>query len=472
MKVLLTGANGYIGYRLLPLLIKQGHFVTCCVRDKNRFLIPKNLESHVTVIEVDFSQKDSLEKIPKDIHLAYYLIHSMSSNILNYDSIEKQCAENFTTYISKTQIKQVIYLSGIVNNHCLSKHLNSRYEVEKSLKKGTFVLTTLRAGIIVGSGSASFEIIRDLVEKLPIMVAPKWIKTKAQPISIHNVLEFLIGVINNTKTYNASFDIGGPDILTYKEMLSIFAELRGLNRYIQVVPVLSPKLSSYWLYFVTATSYPLAQNLVQSMSVEVICTPNSLAKDLHINLISYKKSILTAFDKISQNEVISSWKDALNSNLLKKGLSSYIQIPKYGCFRDYRKKQVTDKKKSLEKIWAIGGKKGWYYANTLWKIRGIIDQLIGGVGIKRGRRSLTDIKPGDTLDYWRVLYADKSEGRLLLYAEMKLPGEAWLEFFFEDTLLHQNATFRPKGVFGRLYWWAMYPFHEIIFGGMLRNIAK
>jgi hypothetical protein len=208
------------------------------------------------------------------------------------------------------------------------------------------------------------------------------------------------------------------------------------------------------------------------MSIEVICTPNSLAKDLNINLISYKKSILTAFDKISQNNVISSWKDALNSNLLKKGLSSYIQIPKYGCFRDYRQKQVSDKKKSLEKIWAIGGKNGWYYANTLWKIRGIIDQLMGGVGLKRGRRSLTDIKPGDTLDYWRVLYADKSEGRLLLYAEMKLPGEAWLEFFFEGNLLHQNATFRPKGVFGRLYWWALYPFHEIIFNGMLRNIAK
>ena len=472
MKILLTGANGYIGYRLLPLLVRRGHSVVCCVRDKNRFTVPEIDNAKISIIEVDFSQKESLSAIPNNIEAAYYLIHSMNSYNLNFDSIEKECAENFTAYISKTETKQVIYLSGIVNEKKLSKHLSSRYDVEKILNKGSFSLTTLRAGIIVGSGSASFEIIRDLVEKLPFMIAPKWINTLCQPISIRNVLEFLIGVINNLNTMNRSFDIGGPDILRYKDMLLRFSSVRQLKRYIQVVPVLSPRLSSYWLYFVTATSYSLARNLVDSMSVKVVCEPNTLANELGIKLIGYEESIQLAFDKIDQNQVISTWKDALNSQLLKKGLSSYIQIPKYGCFRDYRKMNIEKPQKSIEKIWKIGGKTGWYHANWLWEFRGFIDQLFGGVGMKRGRRSLVDIKAGDTLDFWRVLYADKDEGRLLLYAEMKLPGEAWLEFFIKDNVLHQHATFRPLGVLGRVYWWLVYPFHHIVFGGMLKKIAK
>lgn len=472
MKILLTGANGYIGYRLLPLLARLDHTIICCVRDKSRFTVPEIYQSQVSVIEVDFSQKESLSNIPNDIDVAYYLVHSMTSSNSDFDSVEKECAENFTTSISKTNVKQVIYLSGIVNENQLSKHLSSRYEVEKTLKRGSFSLTTLRAGIIVGSGSASFEIIRDLVEKLPFMVAPKWIKTLCQPISIRNVLEFLVGVINHDDTMEKSFDIGGPDILSYKNMLLRFAKVRHLKRYIQVVPVLSPRLSSYWLYFVTATSYTLAKNLVDSMSVEVVCKPNNLAKTLGIELFCYEEAIRIAFDKIDQNQVISSWKDALNSQLLKKGLSTYIQIPKYGCFRDYRKMSVHTPQKSIEKIWKIGGKTGWYHADFLWKLRGFIDQLFGGVGMKRGRRSLVDIKAGDTLDCWRVLYADKDEGRLLLYAEMKLPGEAWLEFFFKDNVLHQHATFRPLGVLGRVYWWLVYPFHHLIFEGMLKKISS
>ena len=471
MKILLTGANGYIGYRLLPLLVEHGHTVICCVRDKNRFTVPEILLSRISVIEVDFAEANTLVAIPSDIDLAYYLIHSMTSENTHFDSIEKQCATNFTHYLSKNNIKRAIYLSGIVNESKLSKHLSSRYDVEKILKTGTFSLTTLRSGIIVGSGSASFEIIRDLVEKLPVMVAPMWIKTRCQPISIHNVLEFLIGVLNSPDAMDKSYDIGGPDILSYKDMLLRFAKIRKLKRYIQTVPILSPRLSSYWLYFVTATSYTLAKHLVDSMTVEVVCKPNTLAKTLQIKLISYDNAVQIAFDKIDQNQVVSSWKDALNSNLLKKGLSSYIQIPKHGCFRDYRHMAVDNKKKSIEKIWKIGGKTGWYYANWLWKIRGFIDQLVGGVGLNRGKRSSEKIKAGDTLDFWRVLYADKEGGRLLLYAEMKLPGEAWLEFHFKNETLHQHATFRPRGVLGRLYWWLVYPLHSFLFNGMLKKLA-
>jgi uncharacterized protein YbjT (DUF2867 family) len=471
MKVLLTGANGYIGSRLLPLLAEKGHHVVCGVRDKHRFSVPHSHQSKVTVIEVDFSNEQTLSNIPKDIDAAYYLIHSMTASGSDFDSIEKKCAENFAHAISNTQAKRVVYLSGIVNEYQLSKHLSSRYEVEKTLQLGSYALTTLRAGIIVGSGSSSFEIIRDLVEKLPFMIAPKWIKTRCQPIAIRNVLGFLMGVLDAPHTAGKSYDIGGPDVLSYKDMLLRFAKVRNLKRYIQVVPVLTPKLSSYWLYFVTATSYRLAKNLVDSMSVEVICRPNSLADDLGIDLLSYEAAIGAAFDKIDHNQVISSWKDALNSNLLNKGLSNYIQIPSHGCFRDYRQISIQDPSLCIDKIWRIGGDTGWYYANGLWQIRGFLDQLVGGVGLKRGRRSSSELKPGDTLDCWRVLYADKQEGRLLLYAEMKLPGEAWLEFFISKGILHQRATFRPHGVSGRLYWWAVFPFHGIIFKGMLKNIA-
>lgn len=472
MKILLTGVTGYIAQRLLPVLLQQGHHVVCCVRDKSRFL-NKYPKENITIIEVDFLRKDSLINIPDDIEIAYYLIHSMSTESGDFGKMEEICATNFKERIIETHAKQVIYLSGIVNEQRLSKHLISRKNVETILSSSKYGFTTLRAGIIVGSGSASFEIIRDLVEKLPVMITPRWLHTKCQPIAIRNVIEFLYGVIGKQETYNKSYDIGGPDILTYKEMLLNFARIRGLKRKIFVVPVMTPKLSSYWLYFVTSTSYSLAKNLVNSMKVEVICRPNNLASMLNIKLIDYEQSIRLAFDKISQNSVLSSWKDAQTSNLFKKSLSHYIEVPVNGCFKDMRTKQIENPNRTLAKIWSIGGKNGWYYGNWLWELRGFIDQLFGGVGRRRGRRSEIEISTGDTLDFWRVLIADKEAKRLLLYAEMKLPGEAWLEFKIdENNLLTQTATFRPLGVLGRLYWYSVLPFHGYIFNGMLNSISK
>lgn len=472
MKILLTGVTGYIAQRLLPILIQNNHEVICCVRDKNRFNNLYNPLS-ISVIEADFLNKDSLKDIPKDIDIAYYLIHSMSTQTGDFENMEETCAINFKEAIEKTQAKQVIYLSGIVNEEHLSKHLSSRKNVEDILADATFALTTLRAGIIVGSGSASFEIIRDLVEKLPIMITPKWLKTKCQPIAIRNVIDFLYGVMGKSEVYNNSYDIGGPDILSYKEMLLRFATIRGLQRRIFIVPVMTPRISSYWLYFVTSTSYTLAKNLVNSMKVEVICQPNNLAVLLNINLIDYNTSIKMAFDKIEQNQVISSWRGAQSSKLLNKGISQFIQVPVNGCFIDVKKREVTDMASTMHKIWSIGGKTGWYYGNWMWEIRGFIDQLFGGVGLRRGRRSATEIYPGDALDFWRVLFADKKEKRLLLFAEMKLPGEAWLEFKIdEDNMLTQTATFRPLGVLGRIYWYSVLPFHSFIFNGMINNITK
>jgi hypothetical protein len=286
------------------------------------------------------------------------------------------------------------------------------------------------------------------------------------------VIEFLARVLSREETYNQSFDIGGPDILSYKQMLLQFAEVRRLKRKVYVVPVMTPRLSSYWLYFVTSTSYVLAKNLVASMKVEVVCRPNNLAELLGIELIPYKKAIAMAFDKIEQNEVVSSWKDALSSNVLNKGLAQYIEVPVNGCFKDVRKVSLTNPESAINKIWAIGGSTGWYYGNWLWGIRGLLDKMVGGVGLRRGRRSPTLIRAGDSLDFWRVLLASKELKRLLLYAEMKLPGEAWLEFRINDNTLEQIATFRPLGLWGRLYWYVVWPFHGFIFKGMINQIAK
>jgi uncharacterized protein YbjT (DUF2867 family) len=473
MKILLTGVTGYIGKRLLPVLLDEGHEVICCVRDKRRFDSSKFQipNSRLSVIEVNFLDKDSLEAIPEDIDAAYYLIHSMSASTDDFESLEKLTAGNFRERINQTRAKQVIYLSGIINDEKLSRHLLSRKQVEDILSEGRYKLTTLRAGIIIGSGSASFEIIRDLVEKLPFMITPKWLNTRSQPIAIRNVMEFLKGILLKEKTYAKSYDIGGPDILTYHEMLLKLAKVRKLKRIIMVVPVMTPRLSSYWLYFVTSISYKLAVNLVNSMKVEIICRENDLREMLNIKLINYEDAVRLAFDITDHKEVISSWKDALSTHELEKGVSRLIEVPVYGCFKDERKIRISDETAVIDKIWSIGGKTGWYYGNWLWEIRGFLDKMIGGVGLRRGRRDDHQISAGDSLDFWRVLYAGREEKRLLLFAEMKLPGEAWLEFKIKDHILYQTATFRPLGLWGRIYWYAISPFHIFIFKGMIERIA-
>ena len=473
MKILLTGATGYIAKRLLPVLLESGHEVVCCVRDTNRFDLTRFNSHLLSLVEVDFLNPEELDSIPSDIDVAFYLVHSMSTRRGKFEEMEARSAGNFKHRMEQTRVRQVIYLSGIVNEKELSKHLSSRKNVEDILASGAYALTTLRAGIIVGSGSASFEIIRDLVEKMPVMIAPRWLLTKCQPIAIRNVVEYLSRVMMEPATYNRSFDIGGPDVLTYREMLLHFARIRGLKRRIRIVPVMTPKLSSYWLYFVTSISYSLASHLVNSMKVEVVCKDNELEKMLGIVPVTYDKSIELAFDKIEQHQVLSSWKDALTSRKLEIGLSHFIEVPGYGCYKDTRKRKVKNTVTAIEKIWSIGGENGWYYADLLWNIRGFMDRLVGGVGIRRGRTNPGEITAGDALDFWRVIYADKNEKRMLLYAEMKLPGEAWLEFKInQDNILVQTATFRPMGILGRLYWVAMLPFHAVIFTGMIRNIAR
>jgi uncharacterized protein YbjT (DUF2867 family) len=471
MKVLLTGATGYIGRRLLPVLVDKGYHVICCVRDKNKFNPEESIRNKIEVIEVDLTDHETLGNIPQDIDLAYYLVHSMSSS-KKYDELEKISATNFREALDNTNVRQVVYLSGIVNSPKLSKHLSSRKNVEHELGKGKFALTTVRAGIIIGSGSASFEIIRDLVEKLPLMVAPKWLNTKCQPIGISDVIKVLVGILDNDKTFNNSYDIAGHEILSYKEMLLEFAMVRGLKRHIWTIPVMTPKLSSYWLYFITSTSYNLAISLVDSMKIEVIAKDNDLMTLLDIDPLPYKACIQNAFRRIEQNEIISSWKDSAIMGSSKFKISEYLIAPEHGCFKDVWERPVQNDNSCIEKIFQIGGETGWYYANWLWRFRGFLDKLFGGVGLRRGRTNRTNLQAGDSLDFWRVLYANKEEKRLLLYAEMKLPGEAWLEFRIQDNKLRQTATFRPRGLWGRVYWYAVLPLHGVIFRGMINKLTE
>ena len=448
MKILLTGATGYIGKRLLPNLLEAGHTVICLVRDPRRVQEKYSNNERVILVKSDLLDKSSLDKIPKDIDIAYYFVHSMGSSKTDFAELEAKVAENFVSAVNKTNTRQIIYLSGIINNEQkLSKHLSSRLNVERILQTAKANTTILRAAIIIGSGSGSFEIIRDLAEKLPVMVTPKWLKTKCQPIAVKNVVEYLLGVIDKPSSFNKVFDIGGPDILTYKEMLLGYAEVRGLKRFIITVPVLTPRLSSYWLYFVTSTNFALARSLVDSMKNEVVCNIDGIEKIVDLKLYGYKEAIERAFKVIDSNQVPSSWIDSASTGNLKQDFLDKIEVPKFGCLVDERKINYKVESERVKKnIWEIGGDNGWYSWNWAWALRGLMDKIVGGVGLRRGRRSPTELKPGDALDWWRVILADKNTGRLILYAEMKVPGEAWLELEVNDEqkMLHSKSYFQTK----------------------------
>lgn len=477
MKILLTGANGYIGQRLLPLLVEAGHKVVALVRSASRFEIPDYLCENVQIIEGDLLDFESIKEIPKDIEAAYYLVHSLAQSKEQLSNLEIKTAKNFLKLILPTQIRQVIYLGGLVSDENLSPHLHTRKLVDEGLRTGPVPVTTLRAGIILGSGSASFEIMRDLVEKLPVMIAPRWVENKCQPIGIFDVLEYLLLVLDHPKCLGEAFDIGGPDILTYREMLLKFAKVRGLKRAIIGVPVLTPRLSSYWLYFVTSTNFTLASSLVESLKNNAICRDNRITEIIPKKCLGFEAALQRTLEKIEENLILSSWKDAVTASDLNPDLLEYIRVPKFGCLTDIQEVSFQeDPEKVLAAVWSIGGKRGWYYMNWAWNLRGFIDRLFMGKGLQRGRTHPTRLRSGDALDFWRVLLADKENRRLLLYAEMRLPGEAWLEFEIHPQqkggVLVQKATFRPNGIWGRLYWYGIYPFHWFIFKGLARGIIK
>jgi len=472
--LLITGANGYIGLRLIPALLEAGHRVTALVRDRRRFPLDdfSKAGEQLTLLEGDFLKPETLPEFPADLDAAYYLLHSMGGGG-DFVEREKRVAGHFVAALNQTNCKRTIYLSGLIDPHQeLSPHLRSRNEVEGLLRSAKADLTVLRASIIVGSGSASFEIVRDLAEKLPVMICPRWVATRCQPIAIRNVIEYLTDLLDHPVTSGQTYDIGGPDVLRYRDLLAGYAEVRGLTRYYIPVPFLSPSLSSWWLYLMTSTTFSLARALVQSMKNETVCTDNSIRYIIPLPLISYRDAVELALARIAQNRVPSRWADSLQAGTLDPSFIDAVRTPEHGVFSDDQSVPLTAAREDvIEAIWSLGGKNGWPSMNWAWKIRGALDRIFGGTGIRRGRRHPTELRPGDPLDFWRVLVADREAGRLILYAEMKLPGEAWLEFRIEGDQLRQTATFRPQGIFGRLYWFAVLPFHWLLFPHMAHRLA-
>lgn len=475
-KILITGANGFVGKRLILSLLDQGHQIYAMCRIKGAKVFPDD-RVNLHYIWGDLRNSQTLNEIPGDIEAAYYLVHSMSQMVGSLVETEMEVVEQFLKGIKKTLVKQIIYLGGIINDEReLSPHLRSRLMVEEALKKSGIPYTVLRASIIIGAGSASFEIIRDLCEKLPVMIAPRWVNSLCQPIAIGDVLFYLSSVLLNEKCMNKIFDIGGPEVFTFKELMLEYSKFRNLNRWIINVPVLTPRLSSYWLVFITSVRYSLCSYLIESMKTSSVVRLDQIQDIIPHRCLSYHEALNLTFQKISQNEVISSWMDAWEIRGIDPNIENYIKVPDEGCLKD--KKEVLiegSKSEVVERIWRIGGSAGYQALNWAWRLRGLFDRMIGGVGLNRGRRHPSEILPGDSIDFWRVILADKENGHLILYGGMKVPGEAWLEFKLEQKnhqwFLIQTATFRPKGLLGRIYWYILAPIHFFIFRKMAKSMA-
>ena len=467
MKVLLTGSTGYIGRRLKQELLNDENIeLKLLVRNKKSI---SSLNENAQVVEGDTFNKESLKEALKDVEVAYYLIHSLSNE--NYKDLDKISAQNFLDVANECGVKRIIYLGGLgVKNENTSEHLLSRIETGEILSSNKNVQTIwLRAGVIIDSGSASFEIIRNLTEKLPIMTTPKWVNTKAQPIAVTDVLSYLHKSLYLDVKENLIVDIGSEQ-LSYKNMMLKTAKVLGLKRILITLPFMSINLSSYWLNLFTPVPYAVAKALVEGLKSEVIIQ-NDHAKKYFPNIIpiSYEDAVANAIKEIEENQVLSRWNDK-SDDVWEK--NSQNEISK-AIFIDRKEEDISNlnPSKVYQSFIGIGGDNGWFDFDFLWELRGIIDKLIGGVGLKRGRRSQCDLRISDCLDFWKVVDLKKDE-RLLLYAQMKLPGEAWLEFKIKDNKLIQSAYFYPKGVFGRLYWYTLVPLHYFIFKNMIKSIIN
>ena len=468
MKVLLTGSTGYIGRRLKQQLLKNSIIdLRLFVRNKNS--ISSEVLQKVEVFEGDTFDTRSLEKALSGVDVAYYLIHSLNRD--NYKELDKKSAQNFVDIASQCGVKKIIYLGGLgVKDEYTSEHLLSRLETGEILSSNSNVQTIwIRAGVIIGSGSASFEIIRNLAEKLPVMLTPKWVETKAQPIAVEDVIQYLESSLFLEQKKNLIVDIG-TEQLSYRQMMLKTASALGLQRYIIKVPFMSITVSSYWLNLFTPVPFSVAKALIEGLKSEVV-KQNDNAKIYfpHIKPISYEEAVKKATQEIKENQVISRWND--NSGEIwdrdhKKQINDAV-------FVDRKEGNISgiEASKVYNSFISIGGENGWFDFDFLWEIRGIVDKMLGGVGLKRGRRSQCDLRTGDCLDFWKVIDIQK-EKRLLLYAQMKLPGEGWLEFKIENDKLIQSAYFYPRGVWGRIYWYTLVPLHYFVFTNMLHNIIK
>ena len=478
--ILIAGATGYIGARLIPRLLQAGYRVRALARTPGK-IEGRAWSSHpnLEIVKGDVLDLDSLTAACRGCQAAYYLVHSMNHISDDFASTDRAAAVNMALAAKTCGLERIIYLGGLgESSEVLSEHLSSRTEVAEILKSGKVPVTVLRAAMIIGSGSASFEILRYLVERLPILVTPRWVDVPCQPIGVRNVLHYLIGCLECDATIGKTFDIGQDQVVTYRQLMEIFAEEAGLpKRIIIAIPLLTPRMSSLWIHLLTPVPAVLARPLAEGLRNKVVCRETSIRDLIPQELFDCRLAIKLAQERVREHQVESSWIDA---GVIPPAEWSTPGDPDWTggtLYNDSRQILLAAKP---EEVWravvSIGGEAGWYYGDWLWKLRGFMDQLAGGVGLHRGRRCPLEISPGEALDFWRVAQVSKHE-RLLLVAEMKLPGEATLEFRLEEiapgqTLLKQIACFLPRGLPGLVYWYAVTPFHNFIFDGMLRGFAK
>lgn len=469
MRILLTGATGYIGGRLAPLLTALGHRVRCLTRD------PKKLEGRfdgVDVVAGDALDATTIAPAMADVDAAFYLIHSMGSKAGVFARRDRGAARNFAVAARAAGVGRVLYLGGLGDSDsALSPHLRSRQEVGDILREFGPPVTEFRAAIIVGSGSASFEMIRYLTERLPVMIAPKWVMTRSQPIAVSDVLKYLTQALAMAQTAGKTYEIGGPDVLSYRELMLGYARARGLKRQMLIVPYFTPRLSSYWVHLVTPISAGIARPLIDGLHNEVIVHDDAARRDFSIDPIGYDLAVARALDRYRTDGPQTTWFDAVDARQTSEDFHGITQ----GMHIDRRTLKTTATQVELfDVIRRLGGARGWLFADWLWGIRGVLDRMVGGVGMRRGRRSPSQLRVGDAVDFWRV-EAIEPPRLLRLRAEMKLPGNAWLEFIADrvddSAVLRLTAFFEPRGLLGQAYWYAVMPLHNLVFGGLAAGIV-
>jgi len=477
MNILVTGATGYIGGRLVPLLVRQGHHVRCVARDPAR--LAGRFAPTVEVVRGDVRDAASLGQAMQGIQAAYYLVHSMAAGEHGFQERDRDAATTFTRCASEARLDRIIYLGGLGEDEAqLSPHLRSRLEVGELLRRGAVPVTEFRAAMIVGAGSISFEMLRYLVERLPFMICPRWVGTRSPPIAVRDVLDYLTACLEQPASKGKIYDIGGPDWLSYRDMMLAYARLRHLKRRMIAVPVLTPRLSSYWVDLVTPIPAALARPLIQGLRNELTCRTEAApdADFPHIRPLPFKEAVRQALDDTLHHAVETVWFSSLSSSPEAVRRKSQL-IEQDGLLMERREMEVhTAPADVFTTLCSIGGKNSWFKYHWLWELRGALDRLCGGVGMRRGRRHPNELLVGDPVDFWRV-EAMEPDRLLRLHAEMKLPGNAWLQFEVSPladnkTRLVQTALYEPRGLSGFLYWWAVYPLHGLIFSGLIAEIAR